>query len=99
MITAAGSEPGPGSTGPGAVIRTRCADRGGGGQGGHRTGRGDGGPDARSGPAEQPARLRSKFRGAAVMLWSGSLMLHVSHRPALEVRPPVLPSDRPYGAG
>jgi hypothetical protein len=76
MITAAGSEPGPGSVGPGPVIRTRCADRGGGGQGEHRMGLGDnGGPDARSGLAvclaEQPVRLRSKFPGAAVILWSG----------------------------
>jgi hypothetical protein len=31
MITAAGSEPGPGGLGPGAVIRTRCADSGGAG--------------------------------------------------------------------
>src|SRR5277367_6204186 len=33
MITAAGSEPGPGGVGPGAVIRAGCADGGGGGQG------------------------------------------------------------------
>ena len=75
MITAAGSGPGPGSVGPGAVIRTRCAGRGGGGQDGHRMGLGDGGPDARSGLAVclagQPVRLRSKFPGAAVMPWSG----------------------------
>ena len=75
MITAAGSGPGPGSASPGAVIRTRCAGRGGGGQGEHRTGPGDGGPDTRSGLAvslaEQPVRLRCKFPGAAVMLWSG----------------------------
>jgi hypothetical protein len=31
MITAAGSGPGPGGVGPGAVIRAGCADRGGGG--------------------------------------------------------------------
>jgi hypothetical protein len=30
MITVAGSEPGPGGIGPGAVIRTGCADRSGG---------------------------------------------------------------------
>ena len=75
MITAAGSEPGPGSVGSGAVIRTRWADRGGGGPGEHRMGLGDGGPDARSGLAVslagQPVRLRSKFLGAAVMPWSG----------------------------
>ncbi len=77
MITAAGSGPGPGSVGPGAMIRTRCADRGGGGQGEHRMGLGDGGPDARSGLAvslaEQLVCLRSKFLGAAVMPWSGPL--------------------------
>ncbi len=60
MITAAGSEPGPRGVGPGAVIRAGRADRGGGGQGEHRMGLGDGGPDARSGLAvslaEQPVR-------------------------------------------
>ena len=75
MITAAGSEPGPGGVGPGAVIRTGCADRGGGGQGEHRMGLGNGGPDARSGLAvslaEQPVRLSGKFLSPAVMLWSG----------------------------
>jgi hypothetical protein len=35
MITVTGAEPGPGGVGPGAVIRTRCADRGGGGQSQH----------------------------------------------------------------
>jgi hypothetical protein len=38
MITAAGPEPGPGGISPGAAIRTRCADRGGSGQGQHRMG-------------------------------------------------------------
>jgi HD domain len=33
IIIVAGSEPSPGGVGPGAVIRTGCADRGGGGQG------------------------------------------------------------------
>ena len=51
MIAAAGSEPGSGGVGPGAVIRAGCADRGGGGQGQHRVGLGDGGPDARGGLA------------------------------------------------
>jgi hypothetical protein len=50
MITAAGSEPGPGGVGPGAAIRTGCADRGGRGQGQHRMGLGHGGPGARGGP-------------------------------------------------
>ena len=72
MITVAGSEPGPGGVGPGAVIRAGCADRGGGGQGQHRMGLGHGGPDARSGLAvslaEQPVRLSGKFLGTAVML-------------------------------
>ena len=49
MITAAGSEPGPGGVGPGAVIRTGCADRGRGGQSEHRMGLGNDGPDARGG--------------------------------------------------
>jgi hypothetical protein len=76
MITTAGSEPGPGGVGPGPVIRAGCADRGGGGQGKHRMGLGDDGPDARSGLAvslaEQPVRLGSKFLSAAVVLWSGN---------------------------
>jgi hypothetical protein len=75
MITVAGSEPGPGGVGPGAVIRTGCADRGDGGESKHRMGLGNGGPDTRSGLAvslaEQPVRLSGKFLGAAVMLWSG----------------------------
>ena len=75
MIAAAGSEPGPGGVGPGAVIRAGCADRGGGGQGQRRVGLGHGGPGTRSGLAvslaEQPVRLSGKFLGAAVMLRSG----------------------------
>ena len=60
MITAAGSEPGPGGVGPGAVIRTGCADRGGGAQGQHRMGLGDGGPDARRGLAAAHGELLEK---------------------------------------
>ena len=75
MIAAAGSEPGPGGVGPGAVIRAGCADRGGGGESKHRMGLGHGGPNARSGLAvflaEQPVRLSGKFLGAQVMPWSG----------------------------
>jgi hypothetical protein len=75
MITAAGSEPGPGGVGPGAAIRAGCADRGGGGEGKHRMGLGHGGPDARGGLAvaltEQPVRLSGTFPGTAVMLRSG----------------------------
>ena len=75
MITAAGSEPGPGGIGPGASICTGCADGGGGGQSKHRMGLGDGSPDTRSGLAvslaEQPVRLSGKFLSTAVMLWSG----------------------------
>ena len=74
MITAAGSEPGPSGIGPGAVIRTGCADRSGGGKGKDRMGLGYGGPDARGGLAvflaEQPVRLSGEFLGAAVMLRS-----------------------------
>ena len=74
MITAAGSEPGPGRLSPGAGIRPGCADGGGGGQGEHRMGMGNGGPDTRSGLAvslaEQPVRLSGKFLSLAVMLWS-----------------------------
>ena len=40
MITAAGSEPGPGGVGPGAAIRAGSADSGGRGQGQHRMGLG-----------------------------------------------------------
>ncbi len=75
MITVAGSEPGPGGLGPGAVIRAGRADRGGGGKSQHRMGLGNGGPDARSGLAVslagQPVRLSGKFLSPAVMLWSG----------------------------
>jgi len=45
MITAAGSEPGPGGVGPGAAIRAGCADSGGRGHGEHRMGLGYGGPE------------------------------------------------------
>ena len=100
MITAAGSEPGPGGVGPGAVIRTGCADRGGGGQGKHRMGLGHGGPDARSGLAvslaEQPVRLSGKFLGAAVMLWSGHRCSTCLVVLALGVIPHA-PGDLPYG--
>ena len=75
MITAAGSEPGPGGVGPGAVIRAGCANRSGGGQSKHRMSLGDGGPDASGGlavsRAEQPVRLGREVLGAAVMLRSG----------------------------
>jgi len=74
MITAAGSEPGSGGVGPGAVICAGCTDRGGGGQGEHRMGLGHGGPHARGGLAvalaEQPVRLSGQFLSPAVMLWS-----------------------------
>ena len=74
MITAAGSEPGTGGVGPGAVIRAGCADGGGGGQSQHRMGLGHGGPDARGGLAvslaEQSVRLSGKLLSPAVMLWS-----------------------------
>ena len=85
------------------MIHTGCADRGGGGQGKHRMGLGDGGPCARAGLAVslagQPVRFCGKFFGAAGNALARSLMLHVSHRLALEVIPPMLPSDLPYGAG
>jgi hypothetical protein len=75
MITAAGSEPGPGGVGPGAGIRAGCADRGSGGQSEDRVGLGNCGPDGGSGLAvslaEQFVRLSGKFLGAPVMLWSG----------------------------
>jgi hypothetical protein len=74
MITATGSEPGPGGVGPGAVIRAGSADRGGGGQGQHRVSLGHGSPDARGGLAvslaEQPVRLGGQFLGPAVVLRS-----------------------------
>ena len=69
MITAAGSEPGPGSLSPGAVIRTGCADRRCNGQGKRRVGRGNGSPGIRSGLAvslaEQHVRLGGKLPDAA----------------------------------
>ena len=48
MITAARSEPGPGSVGPGTSICTGCADGSGRGQGKHRMGLGNSGPCARN---------------------------------------------------
>jgi len=75
MITAAGSEPGPGGISPGTGIRTGCADRGSRRQGQHRMGLGHGGPHARRGLAvslaEQPVRLGGKLLGTAVMFRSG----------------------------
>ena len=75
MITAAGSEPGPGGVGPGAGIRAGRTDRGSGGQGKDRVRLGNCGPDGGSGLAvslaEQSVRLTGKVLGAAVMLWSG----------------------------
>ena len=75
MITAGRSEPGPGGVGPDPGLRAGRTDRGGGGQGQHRVGLGNGGPDGGSGLAvslaEQPVRLSGKFPGAPVMLWSG----------------------------
>jgi hypothetical protein len=72
IIIVAGSEPSPGGVGPGAVIRTGCADRGGDGQGEHRMGLGNGGPDTRNGLAvslaQQSVRLSGKSFGSAVML-------------------------------
>ena len=75
MITAAGSEAGPGGVGPCAAIRAGSADSGGRGQSQHRMGLGYGGPDTGSGLAiclaEQPVRLSGEFLGAAVMPRSG----------------------------
>ena len=83
--TAAGSEPGPGGVGPGAVIRAGCADRGRGGQGKHRLGLCYGGPDTRNGLAvalaEQPVRLSGKFLSPADNALVPSLILHVSRQP------------------
>ena len=60
MITAAGSEPGPGGISPGAAICTGCADRGGGGQSQHRMGLGSGGPHAAVAfPGHKPAEQGS----------------------------------------
>jgi hypothetical protein len=84
MITAAGSEPGPGGVGRGAVIRTGCADGGGGGQSKHRMGLGNSGPCARSGLAVclagQPVRLSGKFLSPAGNALVRSLMLRLSRR-------------------
>ena len=75
MITAAGSEPGPGGVGPGAAIRAECADSGGRGQSQQRMGLRYGGPFTRSrlaiSLAEQPVRLSGEFLGAAGVLRSG----------------------------
>ena len=91
MITAAGSEPGPGGVGPGAAIRTGCADRSGGGQGQRRMGLGYGGPDACGGLAvslaEQPVCLSGKLLGAAVMLRSSHCCSTYLVAPAQRVIP------------
>ena len=101
MITAAGSEPGPGGVSPGAVIRTGCADGGGGGQSKHRMGLGHGGPGTRSGLAvslaEQPVRLSGKFLGTAVMLWSAHRCSTCLVVLTLGVIPRTPPGDLPYG--
>ena len=69
IITVAGSEPSPGGLGPSTAIRAKCADGGGGGQGKHRMGLSNGGPDTRSGLAvflaERPVRLSGKFLSPA----------------------------------
>ena len=79
MITVAGSEPGPGGVGPGAVIRAGCADSGSGGQSKHRVGLGNCGPDGGSGLAvslaEQFVRLSGKFPGRGGNALVRSLML------------------------
>jgi len=66
-ITAAGSEPGPGGVGPGTGLRAGRTDRGSGGQGQHRVGLGNCGPDGGGGLAvslaEQFVRLSGKFPG------------------------------------
>ena len=102
MITAAGSEPGPGGVGPGAAIRAGCADRGGRGQGQHRIGLGHGGPGARGGLAvslaEQPVRLSGEFLGAAGSAQVRSWLLHVSCRPGSESDTTGGPGDRPGGS-
>jgi hypothetical protein len=68
-------KPDPGNVGPCAAVGARCADRGGGGERQHGMNLGNSSPDARSGLAislaKQPVRLRSKFLGAAELLWSG----------------------------
>ena len=102
MITAAGSEPGPGGIGPGAAIRTGCADRGGRGQGQHRMGLGHGGPAARGGPtislAEQPVRLSGEFPGRGGNAQVRSSLLHLSRRPGSESDTTHVPGDRPGGS-
>jgi hypothetical protein len=102
MITVTGTEPGPGGVGPGAAIRTGCADRGGGGQGKHRTGLSHGDPDARSGLAvslaEHPVRLSGNFLGAAVMLGSGHCCFTYLAALAQRVIPHTLPGDLPDGS-
>ena len=65
MITAAGSEPGPGGVGPGAVIRTGCADRRSGAQGKRRMGQGNGSPGNRSGLDVSPGRAACAHRRQA----------------------------------
>jgi hypothetical protein len=101
MITAAGSEPGPGGIGPGAVIRAGCADSGGRGQGQHRMGLGHGGPGTRSGLAvslaEQPVRLSGEFPGRGGSAQVRSWLLHVSRRPGSESDTTHGPGDLPGG--
>jgi hypothetical protein len=101
MITAAGSEPGPGGGGPGAVIRAGCADGGGGGQSKHRMGLGNSGPCARCGLAvslaEQPVRLSGKFLSPAVMLWSAHRCSTCLVVLTLGVIPRKPPAISPYG--
>lgn len=91
MITAAGSEPGPGGVSPCAAIRARSADSGGRGQSQHRMGLGYGGPGTRSGLAislaEQRVRLSGAFPGAAVMLRSGHCCSTYLVAPAQRVIP------------
>ena len=101
MITATGSEPGPGGVGPGAVIRAGCADRGGRGQG-HRMGLGYRGPGARSGLAvslaEQPVRLSGEFLGAAGSAQVRSWLRYLSCRPGSGSDTTGGPGDRPGGS-
>jgi len=96
MITAAGSEPGPGGVGPGAVIRAGCADRGGGGQSKDGMGLGNGGSGTRSGLAVSSAKelmcLSGKFPGRGCHAQVQSLLLHVS-------RPPGSGRDTTRGPG
>jgi hypothetical protein len=76
MITAAGSELGPGGIGPGATIRTGCADSGGRGQGQHRVGLGDGGP----GPAVAwPSPWPSSLYASAASSSARQVMLRFGH--------------------